>query len=163
MLSHILHPHSSSSVSVDDCTQVFSWCCFVCLRIWIVLPSSVPVLPQAQQQQEAKMTMKLLSPMRAHSDITCLHSAIPEIRWAFIPQTFELPFSHQVALFVSVSASHFLIFLFLFYFLPQQEHICNTGFIASSSFAGLRLQTNDPHLSVCNVSLCGHRWFGFWT
>lgn len=49
------------------------------------------------------MTTKLLSPMRVHCDITCLHPASEDVRWAFTPRTFELPFSHQVALFVSLS------------------------------------------------------------
>lgn len=60
------------------------------------------------------MTMKVPSPMRVHSDITCLHPASEDtlrgLRCASTPRTFELSFGHRVALLVSLSARQFLMF-----------------------------------------------------
>lgn len=53
--------------------------------------------------------------MRVHSDIACLRPASEDVRWAFTPRTFELPFSHQVALFVSLCQIQI--------FARQQEHM----------------------------------------
>lgn len=97
------------------------------------------------------MTMRLPSPMRVHSDTTCLHPVSKDIlrdfRCAFTPRIFELSNSHRVALFVSLSAGQLLMFAML------QEHMNHSVFIASSGFqaSGSKQMTHIPGLHCHGV------------
>lgn len=83
--------------------------------------------------------------MRVHSDLTCLHPVSEDILrdfgCAFTPQTFELSFSHRVALSVSLSDGQLLIFAIL------QEDMNHSVFIASTGFqtAGSKQTTPTRH------------------
>lgn len=100
------------------------------------------------------MTMKLLSLMRVHSDITCLHPVSKDIvrdfSCAVTPRTFELSFSHSLDLFVSVSVSQLLVFAML------QEHMNYSVLIAFWGFQASGSKRMTP-TAVSALSRCVKR------